>query len=212
METKKTIGELIEYEVRKQGLSIIDFANKISCRRNNVYDIFKRNTIDIALLAQISKVLNHNFFDDIAKDYNLAEIAGDESEEEIYNRKAVNQFMDVVPKVLRELGKETTIAFSDKDEFDIIIPDFTLPTYCVTFTIGNTWTEKTNARSYPYFNIQQITDGNNISFFYVVNKTSGTPMIDIKLDYKSEDEWKNILSFVFQKFPNLYFTGYGRRL
>ena len=46
METKKTIGELIEYEVRKQGLSIIDFANKISCQRNNVYDIFKRNTGD----------------------------------------------------------------------------------------------------------------------------------------------------------------------
>lgn len=212
METKKTIGELIEYEVRKQGLSIIDFANKISCQRNNVYDIFKRNTIDIALLAQISKVLNHNFFDDIAKDYNLAEIAGDESEEEIYNRKAVNQFMEVVPKVLKELGKETTIAFSDKDEFDIIIPDFTLPSYCITFTIGNTWTEKTKAYSNPLFDIQKITNGNDISFFIAKNKSSGTPLIDIKLDYKSQDEWKNILSFVFQKFPNLYFTGYGRRL
>jgi len=212
METKKTIGELIEYEVRKQGLSIIDFANKISCQRNNVYDIFKRNTIDIALLAQISKVLNHNFFDDIAKDYNLAEIAGDESEEEIYNRKAVNQFMEVVPKVLKELGKETTIAFSDKDEFGIIIPDFTLPSYCITFTIGNTWTEKTKAYSNPLFDIQKITNGNDISFFIAINKLSGTPLIDIKLDYKSQDEWKNILSFVFQKFPNLYFTGYGRRL
>lgn len=212
MKTQKTIGELIEYEVRKQGLSIVDFANKISCQRNNVYDIFKRNTIDIALLAQISKVLNHNFFDDIAKDYNLAELAGDESEEEIYNRKAVNQFMEVVPKVLRELGKETSIVFSDKNEFDIIIPDFTLPSYFITFTIGNTWTEKTKEYSNPLFDIRQITDGNNISFFCVVNKNLGTLMIDIKLDYKSEDEWKNILSFVFQKFPNLHFTGYGRRL
>ncbi len=212
METKKTIGELIELEVRKQGIPITDFAKMINCNRNNVYDIFSRNSIDIALLARISKVLNYNFFDAIAKDYNLAENASDESEEEIYNRKAVNQFMDVVPKVLRELGKETTIAFSDKDEFGIIIPDFTLPSYCVTFTIGNTWTEKTNVQSNPLFNIQPITNGNDISFFMVTNRRSGTPMIDIKLDYKSHDEWKKILSFVFQKYPNLYFDGYGRRL
>ncbi|MBR5957464.1 MAG: hypothetical protein IKZ99_03790, partial [Salinivirgaceae bacterium] len=140
MDSKKTIGELIEYEVRKQGFEIAEFAKMINCKRNNVYNIFDRNTIDVALLARISKVLNHNFFDDVAKDYSLADIE-EESEEEKNNRKAVNQFMDVVPKVLKELGKETAIVFSDKDEFGIIIPDFALPSYNITFTIGSTWTE-----------------------------------------------------------------------
>ena len=212
METKKTIGELIELEVRKQELSITDFANKICCRRNNVYNIFNRNSIDLALLARISNVLQHNFFYDIADDFSLVEITQDETAQEKNNRNAVNQFMDVVPKVLRELGKETAIAFSNKDEFGYIIPDFVLPDYCITFTKGQTWVEKSNAHSNPLFDIQQITDGNDISFFFVVNKKTGTPMVDIKLDYKSEDEWKNILCFVFQKFPNLKFEGYGRRL
>ena len=161
------------------------------------------------MLARISKVLNHNFFDDVAKDYSLADIE-EESEKEKNNRKAVNQFMDVVPKVLKELGKETAITFGDKDEFGIIVPDFILPTYCVTFTIENTWAEKANVFSNSFFTIQPITNG-KISFFYIVNKI-GTPMIDIKLDYKSYDEWKEILSFVFQKFPNLKFEGYGRSL
>lgn len=210
MNSKKTIGELIEYEVRKQEIEITEFAKLINCKRNNVYNIFDRNTIDVALLARISKVLNHNFFDDVAKDYSLADIE-EESEEEKYNRKAVNQFMDVVPKVLKELGLETSIMFSDKDEFGIIIPDFALPSYDITFTIGTTWTEKANINSNPLFSIQPITNG-KISFFCIVNRMNGTPVIDIKLDYKTQEEWKEILSFVFQKFPNLKFEGYGRRL
>ena len=32
-----SIGKLIADEVRKQGISITDFAEKICCRRNNVY-------------------------------------------------------------------------------------------------------------------------------------------------------------------------------
>ena len=58
MTNKRTIGELIENEVRKQQIPITEFAKMICCQRNNVYDIFKRSKMDIAQLKQISKVLN----------------------------------------------------------------------------------------------------------------------------------------------------------
>lgn len=43
MTEKRTIGELIEKEVRRQQLSIVEFADKICCKRNNVYNLFTRN-------------------------------------------------------------------------------------------------------------------------------------------------------------------------
>lgn len=58
---KETIGKLIEKEVRKKQISITSFADKICCKRNNVYDIFKRSKIDIVQLKKISQVLEHNF-------------------------------------------------------------------------------------------------------------------------------------------------------
>ena len=205
MKTKMTIGEKIEYEVRKQEFSITEFARLINCKRNNVYNIFKRNTIDIELLAKISKVLSYNFFADLAKDYSLADTPQVESEQDEYNRKAVNQFMDVVPKILKELGKETTIGFGSKEELDEPMPDFSLPSYCITFTIGSTWAEKSNTVSGSVFDVQQISDGDKISFNSIVSKPYGSRIIDIKLDYKSYDEWKELLTFIFQKFPNLRF-------
>ena len=49
----KTIGEIIEREVRKQQIPITQFADMICCQRNNVYDIFRRSKIDIILLKRI---------------------------------------------------------------------------------------------------------------------------------------------------------------
>lgn len=67
MTTKKSIGEIIEKEVRKRNIPIKRFAELISCQRNNVYDLFKRSKIDIIQLKRISEVLNHNFFSRLSK-------------------------------------------------------------------------------------------------------------------------------------------------
>ncbi|MBQ8500756.1 MAG: XRE family transcriptional regulator [Bacteroides sp.] len=56
------IGRLIEAELHRQERSITWFANKLYCDRTNVYSIFKRESIDTALLLRISTVLNCNFF------------------------------------------------------------------------------------------------------------------------------------------------------
>jgi len=65
------IGNLIKNVFDESGLSVSEFARRIHCERTNVYAIFARMSIDVEQLIQISKVLNHNFFDDILLFYNL---------------------------------------------------------------------------------------------------------------------------------------------
>ena len=56
------IGEIIKEELRKQERSVAWFARKLYCDRSNVYDIFRRKSIDTDLLLRISIILNRDFF------------------------------------------------------------------------------------------------------------------------------------------------------
>ena len=56
------IGRLIEEEFRRQEHTVSWFAQHLCCERTNVYDIFKRQSIDTEMLLRISQVLRHNFF------------------------------------------------------------------------------------------------------------------------------------------------------
>lgn len=60
------IGKMIKNKVEEQGRSIQWLADKLSCHRSNIYDIFNRENIDVSLLIRISSVLNYNFLKDIA--------------------------------------------------------------------------------------------------------------------------------------------------
>ncbi|MBQ3617713.1 MAG: hypothetical protein II939_06075 [Bacteroidales bacterium] len=60
------IGHLIKTEFDRQGRRAMWLASELNCNRANVYNIFQRDNIDIAILIKISKVLQHNFFQDIA--------------------------------------------------------------------------------------------------------------------------------------------------
>ena len=66
------IGKIIEEEFCRQGRSVSWFANKLCCDRTNVYNIFKRESIDPALWAKLSCTLGHHFFssapDDLKQD------------------------------------------------------------------------------------------------------------------------------------------------
>ena len=62
------IGSIIEEQVRKQGRSISWLAKQLSYHRTNIYDIFKRNNIDILLLRRLSLLLNYDFFKDLSDD------------------------------------------------------------------------------------------------------------------------------------------------
>lgn len=62
------IGKKIEDEVRHQERTVSWFARKLYCNRQNIYDIFKRESIDTTLLRRISEILEHNFFKDLSED------------------------------------------------------------------------------------------------------------------------------------------------
>lgn len=56
------IGEKIRLVLEKKKISKAEFARMIDTSRENVYGIFKRESIDTALLEKISAVLEYNFF------------------------------------------------------------------------------------------------------------------------------------------------------
>ena len=60
------IGRIIEEQVRKQGRSVSWLARQLSCHRTNIYDIFRRNNIDIVLLHRLSVLLDYDFFKELS--------------------------------------------------------------------------------------------------------------------------------------------------
>lgn len=56
------IGKIIEEVFHRQGRSVSWFAAQLCCERSNIYNIFKRSSIDTALLVRISVVLDYDFF------------------------------------------------------------------------------------------------------------------------------------------------------
>ena len=56
------IGKLIQKRLKERGMSNAEFARRINTHVRNVYDIFRRKSIDTDLLATISKALEYDFF------------------------------------------------------------------------------------------------------------------------------------------------------
>lgn len=62
------IGKLIKAEMERQERGPSWLAKHLHCNRQNVYDIFTRESCDTALLAKISVELKHDFFKDLSGD------------------------------------------------------------------------------------------------------------------------------------------------
>lgn len=206
MANNRTIGELIEREVRKQQIPITQFADMICCQRNNVYDIFRRSKIDIVLLKRISEVLNRNFFKDLADDLDLIC-----DKEETEKDKAVAQFFKAVPKALRRLGKEVSIILQELgDEYkNCPVPDFGLTNYAISFTIGDTMKDRIGDNPYLPFEYMMSKDGYEIEIS--TNRLSGARDINIKLDYKSDEEWYEMMKYAFEVYERLNIQLYVRK-
>lgn len=203
MTTKKSIGKVIEKEVRKQNLSIKKFAELIFCQRSNVYHLFGRSKIDIILLKRICEVLNHNFFLDLANDLDLINEKDDKEKE-----NAVSQFHKVVPGILHELNKDGTIIQGDLPEDSTIpVPDYVLGSYFITFTVGETFKE----RSYdnPLLPIETVRNDNGIEIELLTNKLSLSKSLNIKIDYKTKEQWYSTLIFAFELCEQYNIKTYG---
>ncbi|MBQ9231440.1 MAG: XRE family transcriptional regulator [Prevotella sp.] len=64
------IGQRIKEELQRQERTVSWLARKLNCTRAAVYRIFDKNSIDTALLANISQALHHNFFEELSADIN----------------------------------------------------------------------------------------------------------------------------------------------
>jgi transcriptional regulator with XRE-family HTH domain len=102
------IGKKIKEIVVQSRLKKTEFADLINISRTVVYDIFKRETIDTALLQTISKVLDHDFFGY----YNSKLHAKENKENYSYATKA--ELSEVVDSI-KQLSKKI-------DELKEIIP------------------------------------------------------------------------------------------
>ena len=67
------IGSIIKEKFDEQGLSVSWFAKELCCDRTNVYRIFKRKSIDTALLGKVSLILKHDFFKYYSADIDIKE-------------------------------------------------------------------------------------------------------------------------------------------
>lgn len=202
---KKIIGEIIKDEVNRQGLKAEEFGDKINCERENVYKIYKRTNMSVLQLQQISKALDHNFFEDIIN--NNIEMEDPEIMKEFNNRRAVSQFREIVPLVLEELKRSSMISFGKPMGLpkDIQIPDFILTDYYITFTVGESFLERNPTLSKNQFIQYQIFRNSEIEFEVFVNNFTlqtrpdlNPVQINIKLDYKTKDEWMKIMKFAFE--------------
>lgn len=195
---KKIIGEIIEDEVRRQGLNMGDFADKICCSRQNVYNIFKKNTIDVAQLQLISKALGRNFFVDLARDPELAGANDPEVEKELKKRWAVAQFFDAMPRVLKNLHIDTNIVVPImQNEQNDPLPDYGLSDYALFFTVGERLYDRFSKENIGIFDVQTdiAPGGQPIDIWH--NTMNHQWFVDVKLDFKTEQQWGNIIVHLF---------------
>jgi hypothetical protein len=62
------VGKRIKEVLDEQGRSASWLASKIPCERTNMYDIFKREDVSVALLFKVSSILGHDFFLEISNE------------------------------------------------------------------------------------------------------------------------------------------------
>ena len=203
MDSKPTIGTLINDEVRRQQIPITEFAKMINCRRNNVYNIFERNNIDIQLLKRISEVLNHNYFEDLAKDINLARPV-QVDEKELERLRAINQFLEYVPKAFEKLNINVAIVSGTKQgkEKEIPTPDFFLSRFNITFTIGQTYEDKCNGFWEGNVFFQKCNTYADMVCYWTI--TEGIQRLDIAIVNKTEEEWFETIQEALEEVKSQY--------
>ena len=70
----KIIGQIIKERVEASKINVVEFAKLIGVERTNVYNIYKRDSIDTALLKKIGQVLKYDFFQDLLEPETIKKI------------------------------------------------------------------------------------------------------------------------------------------
>jgi plasmid maintenance system antidote protein VapI len=98
------LGQMIKDRLKETGMKKTEFARRINITSQNVYDIFKRKSIDSNLLLAISETLNYNFLEPLSLKCQ-ALLTHDEVIEEMANKYgATAKIMIELKKAERKLG------------------------------------------------------------------------------------------------------------
>ena len=62
------VGKRVQEILKKQRRSAAWLAAQIPCERTNVYNIFRRKSMDVRLLMRISVILEHDFFKELSEE------------------------------------------------------------------------------------------------------------------------------------------------
>jgi transcriptional regulator with XRE-family HTH domain len=60
--SKVLIGQEIKRVVKKRGITVEELAKALNVSQPNIFDIYRRESIDTELLERLCKVLHFNFF------------------------------------------------------------------------------------------------------------------------------------------------------
>jgi formyltetrahydrofolate hydrolase len=63
------IGRLIKEVLDEKRISVRQFAMMANSERTNMYRILDRESIDLSVLERYSRILDHNFFQDLSDEY-----------------------------------------------------------------------------------------------------------------------------------------------
>jgi len=62
------LGNRIREVLKDREMTVTDFAESLSCNRQNVYKIFNKHDINTDLLMHIADILDHDFFGEISRE------------------------------------------------------------------------------------------------------------------------------------------------
>jgi len=105
------VGKLVLDKLKERGMKKSEFARRINKSRQNVQDIFKRESLDTHLLFDISVVLEFNFFEILSDQVNvpssvlLMEESGNYKAVKNEKQKQKNQLL-TLSKHLKQAQKE----------------------------------------------------------------------------------------------------------
>ena len=134
----------------------------------------------------------------------------DDTSEEREKERAITQFLEVVPKVMPELRRETEIHFVTPSFLESDIPqfDFFMSPYAITFTYGESYKDKFRESLAKCSHIlTTVSDNNGHCVEIINNHINGTQLCNMVIDYKTKDEWKEYMEFALSVINKYYSPG-----
>ena len=110
MNKDKHLGTFIKNKVKEKGITVSEFARRIHCTRRNIYQIYKKNSLDTDLIKRISLALEIDLLSTFNKS-SFLKLKNDVQPETIekYYEKSINRLSSIENKLIsdKKLSNET---------------------------------------------------------------------------------------------------------